>query len=234
MRYIKKKATPPDCITEYISECNSLGVPHPLLYKDFNRTKELNEVLSSEQHYICCYCQRAVKGFRIEHLYPEKGPDEKKSLELQLNYNNLFASCIDSQGKPQNLQFCDVAKGNSVIREFIKEKKCSSFFRYTLNGEIIPNGFYNTWKEYESLLSEDKDIQDAINCIKTLNLNCTTLIEYRKECIDVLIRFLSLKSLEEVQSVVNDWMSSDKYPSCFELRLQYIREKYPQIVFETE
>lgn len=110
MRYIEKKDAEPRCLSDYKAECTNLGVPEPLLYKDFNKTSELKDILCMEQHNVCCYCQRPVKGFRIEHSYPENGLDKEKSESMQLEYTNMFASCTDSQGKPQNLQYCDVAK----------------------------------------------------------------------------------------------------------------------------
>ena len=230
MRYIQKKDTPPSCLTEYIEECEKLGITPPLLYKDFNRTRELRHALSIEQHNVCCYCQREVEGrTRIEHLYPENGPDKKKSEGLQLDYHNLFASCIDSMGKAPELQCCDVAKGNTLIREFIKEAECAGFFRYTINGEIIPNGTYHKWSDYENADELPKDEQDAKNCIKTLNLNCSTLVEDRKQCVDLLISFLSQSDEAKVQRKVAQWFQSQTYPSYIELRIQYIRKKYPQI-----
>lgn len=230
MRYIQKKDIIPVCLSEYLAECDALGVPHPLLYKDFNRTSELRRELSLEQHNVCCYCQRAVEGrTRIEHLYPENGTDKQKSESLQLDYYNLFASCIDSMGKTPELQCCDVAKGNALIREFIKERDCTRYFRYTINGEIIPNGSFHTWDDYEGADQLPQDVKDAKDCIKTLNLNCSTLVEDRKRCIDTLILFLKSHEEKEVQLKVNQWLQSSTYPSYIELRLQYIRTKYPQI-----
>lgn len=144
MRYINKKDTEPECLSSYKKTCHELGVQEPLLYADFNETAKLREILSEEQHNVCCYCQRPVKGFRIEHSYPENGPDMEKSKRLQLEYSNLFASCMDSQRLPKHLQYCDVAKGNHIIREFIKEQQCQSYFRYLSTGEIEPkwNSYY--------------------------------------------------------------------------------------------
>ena len=229
MRYIEKR-TPPSCLTEYVAQCDELGVPHPLLYHDFNRTRELRSILSLEQHNVCCYCQREVEGkSRIEHLYPENGPDKEKSESLQLDYYNLFASCIDSMRKAPELQCCDVAKGNALIREFIREVDCTRYFRYTINGEIIPNGVFHTWSDYEKADALPRDVQEAKDCIVILNLNCSTLVEDRKKCIDMLILFLNQSSEDSVQHKVEQWLQSNTYPSYIELRLQYIRKKYPNI-----
>ena len=229
MRFIKKSDSIPECIIEHIEECKKLGIQPPYLYKDFNRTGELREILISEQNSICCYCQRPVAGYRIEHLYPENGPDEALSKSKQLDYYNLYASCIDSQGLPPHLQYCDVAKANKIIRPFIQEENCIEFFRYNIRGEIIPNGSYWTWDEYINNEHDDGDIIDAVDCIKTLNLNCTTLVERRKLCIDNLITIVSKKSKDEIAALINNWATSNKYPEFIDLCLQFVRRKYPDL-----
>lgn len=227
MRYIQKSDTEPACLVEYKMECKELGVPEPLLYTDFNRTGELRKVLAMEQHYVCCYCQRPVKAFRIEHSYPEHGGDEEKGKSLQLEYSNLFASCIDSQGLSPQLQYCDVAKGNTLIREFIKEKECVGYFRYLSTGEVVPNGSYYTLKEYEEAHDLSSDEKEALHVINVLNLNCSTLRAERKKCIDALLSILKKRSKEEWKEEINKWMDSETFPSFIELRLQFIN-KYLQ------
>jgi uncharacterized protein (TIGR02646 family) len=204
-----------------------LEVSETLLYKDFNRTGELRKILESEQHHVCCYCQRPVTAFRIEHSYPERGLDQEKSTSLQLEYTNLFASCIDSQRLPKNLQYCDVAKGNSLIREFIKEEECVKYFRYLSTGEVVPNGNYYTLKEYEEADDLTTDEKDALQAIKVLNLNCATLRDERKKCVDALLSVLGNKSNEEWQVEIKKWLESETFPPFIELRLQYIN-KYLQ------
>lgn len=224
MRYIQKSDKEPSCLTEYKSECRELGVPEPLLYSGFNRTSELRNILELEQHHVCCYCQRPVKAFRIEHSYPENGPDADKSKSLQLDYTNLFASCIESQGYPPELQFCDVAKGNEVIREFIKEKDCKNYFRYLSTGEIVPNGAYFTLKEYKEATSLTQDEEDALRAIEVLNLNCPALRDERKKCIDALLSVLDKKTKDEWKEEINKWLESETYPPFIELRLQYMNK----------
>lgn len=223
MRYIPKKTTEPICLSEYKDECRALNVPLPLLYKSFNRTSELSRELQEEQRYVCCYCQRAVTGFRIEHSYPENGLDKARSEALQLDYTNLFAACVDSQKRPKHLQYCDVAKGNTVIPEFIKEKDCQTHFRYLATGEIIPNGQYYTWQEYEDNVNTlPKTEQEAFYTIKALNLNCSTLREGRKMCLDELLDKLSKRTKNEWQKMISHWLASEKLPDYIELRLQYL------------
>lgn len=222
MRYIEKQNVEPACLSEYKANCRECGVKEPLLYKDFNNTGKLKQVLCLEQHNVCCYCQRPVKGFRIEHSYPEHGPDKEKSERLQLDYTNLFAACIDSQGFPASLQYCDVAKGNHIIREFIKEEKCQTFFRYLSTGEIVPNGRFHTLKEYEEADDLTADEKDALGAIRVLNLNCKTLVEDRKCCLTELLRILIERSKEDWRQQIDQWLSADTFPPYIELRLQYL------------
>lgn len=224
MRYIEKQTSEPECLTEYKDKCRELGVPEPLLYIHFNRTSELKRVLCAEQHNVCCYCQRSVKGYRIEHSYPEKSYDQQKSECLQLDYTNMFAACIDSQGLSPDMQYCDVAKGNTIIREFIKERKCQTFFRYISSGEIIPNGQFYTLKEYEESDLLNQDEKDALDAIKVLNLNCHSLVEDRKSCINGLLELITKRTKEELKKTITDWLSSDSYPPYIELRIQYLKK----------
>ncbi len=230
MRYIEKQNTEPACLSEYKVNCRKSGVQEPLLYKDFNNTGKLRQVLCLEQHNVCCYCQRPVNGFRIEHSYPEHGPDNEKSKHLQLDYTNLFASCIDSQRYSTYLQHCDVAKGNQIIREFIKEEKCQTYFRYLSTGEIIPNGRFCTLKEYEEADDLNDDEKEALDAIKVLNLNCITLVEDRKCCLTELLRTLTKRSKEEWRLQIDRWLFAETFPPYIELRLQfltqYLRDNY--------
>lgn len=225
MRYIEKQQTEPTCLSEHKKECKELGLSEPFLYEDFHRTRELKSVLCLEQHNVCCYCQRPVKGFRIEHSYPENGPDPVRSKSLQLEYSNLFASCMDSQGNTPELQYCDVHKGNQIIHEFIKEEDCQQHFRYLSTGEIVPNGQYYTWKEYLESDSLTQDEQDARNAILVLNLNCHTLVDDRKKCIDSILELKEKRMKEEWQATLKSWLECETYPPYIELRIQYI-EKY--------
>ena len=224
MRYINKQDTEPECLSSYKKNCRKLGVQEPLLYADFNQTAKLRNILCEEQHNVCCYCQRPVKGFRIEHSYPENGPDREKSQRLQLEYTNLFASCLDSQRFPKHLQYCDVAKGNHIIREFIKEKGCVSYFRYLSTGEIVPNGTYTTWKEYVEATDLSRDEVDAMNAINILNLNCHSLVEARKVCLTELLTIISKRNKIEWKQTIDEWLSSPTYPAFIELRLQYLNK----------
>ena len=224
MRYIKKSSSEPQCLADYKKECEENQVPKPYLYKDFNRTRELRHILIAEQHDVCCYCQRHCKAYRTEHSYPENGSDVSESVKQQLEYANLFASCIDSSGNAPADQYCDVAKGNKIIREFIKEKSCQLYFRYNSIGQIIPNGSYHVWNEYVDAKVLTKDEEDARDAICALNLNHHTLVEARKTCLDALLSVLNKKTKEEWETTIDKWLHADVFPDFIELRIQYIQK----------
>ena len=156
-------------------------------------------------------------------------------LFFKIYYNNLFACCVDSKGhkkKEQYLQYCGESKGNKVIRAFIREKQCASFFRYTINGEIIPNGEYGTWREYEEDTQLFGDIKDAKESIDVLNLNCPTLVNDRKELINIILNFLLKYDQTIVEEKVKEWISGESFPSYVDMRIQYVKHRYPEIEFK--
>lgn len=117
-----------------------------------------------------------------------------------------------------------MAKGNHIIREFIKEQERKSFFRYLSTGEIVPNGTYTTWKEYVEAEDLSRNETDAVNAINILNLNCHSLVKARKTCLTELLLLLPKRDKDEWQQTIDEWISSSTYPAFIELRLQYLRK----------
>lgn len=240
MRYIEKQAEP-DFHTRWVAHSQQQG--NSPLYRNYSQKKRLNDHLRAEQHNICCYCQRPtdhfyepsrggvgtirLKGSRNEHLYPENGHPE--SIARQVDYNNLFACCVDSMGHKEfekHLRYCDVAKDNDIIPELITEPECESYFRYTLEGEIIPNGDLKTWDEYDNCTSALPAKQDeARTCIRVLNLNCVTLMADRVQCIAAFVGLAKDKSAEELSELKAKWLSSPSYPAYISLLIQLIDKR---------
>lgn len=237
MRYIEKQAEP-----EFHTRCVTHSQQHgdAPLYKNYSQKKRLNDFLRTEQHNICCYCQRPIdhfyepskggvgavkeKGSRNEHLYPKN--DHPESIARQVDYHNLFACCVDSMGHKEyekHLRYCDVAKDNDIIPELIKEQECESYFRYTLEGEIIPNGDFKTWDEYDKYTDAlPTKLDEARTCIRVLNLNCVTLKSDRKQCISTFVGFAKDKSAEELCTLKAKWLSSPSYPAYISILIQLI------------
>ncbi len=233
MRFIKKTVAP-QCLIDYVSEQRAASLE--IGYNLFPHKRALNDALRAEQHSICCYCQRtidhfntpALRGSRNEHLYPENRQDDPKSQELQLEYTNIFACCMDSMGhnkREKHLMYCDVAKGNQLIRGFIQEENCEENFRYNILGEIIPNGDYGTWNDYKDDPTLTGSLLDARNTIAILNLNSPTLVADRKDCVTDLVKYFSNRSREQIETIVSSWINSEQYPPYLSLRLQLVARR---------
>lgn len=232
MRYIKK-GQEPAFMSQWKAQCRQAG--QLLAYNDFNNKAKLNEILRAEQHHICCYCQQRLSHFQgdkaggshNEHLVPEFG--EYGDFDKQMDYSNLYACCIDSRGlkkKERAKRHCGEAKEDKLIRGFIQEKNCSSFFRYNILGEIIPNGEYDSWADYmkhEADLSGD--VKDAMEAISVLNLNCHFLKEDRKRDLDALVRVINLLSKEKVNEKMREFERAETYPRYIDMLLYFMAKK---------
>ncbi|MDF5726209.1 MAG: TIGR02646 family protein [Rhizonema sp. PD37] len=142
-------------------------------YDNYSKKDELRASILTEQGHICCYCMQRISDSRmkIEHW---KSQDDYP--ELQLDYNNLLGACQGGEGSPKHLQHCDTRKGNTeiTINPLDTIKNCEDVIRFLGNGQIY---------------SEDSAIDTELNDI--LNLNTETLINHRKEVLDLAIRQLS-------------------------------------------
>lgn len=204
-------------------------------YDSFGYKRELNDVLRKEQHGICCYCQRRVDHFQgdkatgahNEHLIPENGP--QGVFEQQMDYGNLYACCIESQGtrkKEKSKIHCGEAKADDLIYPFIQMKNCSDYFKYNNNGEILPAGAFDTWNEYiasESTLNGL--VLDAFKTIKILNLNCLSLVVDRKKTIQALISLISKMDKVTVARKMNEFENLQTFPVFIDMLLYYMKRK---------
>lgn len=108
-------------------------------YKDLQRDVKcaLKQALIEEQGYLCCYCECRISDVtsHIEHFKPKGKPTYAS---LQLDYENLFASCTKRPtGAPE--EHCGHKKGDAFMDALVSplEADCASHFTYTLNGHIV-------------------------------------------------------------------------------------------------
>ncbi|WP_446785879.1 retron system putative HNH endonuclease [Macellibacteroides fermentans] len=200
-----------------------------LVYNDFDKKKELNNLLIEEQGGICCYCQQRITELKItktigdahnEHLIPQSARED-----LQTNHGNLFACCCFSAGFPKNLQHCGEAKKNELIYEFIKWVDCDRYFKYNILGEITPVGPYQSYKDFvdnEVLL--DTKQKKALEAIKVLNLNQSSLQEERRKDIIALIKIIDPLTVEDVRFKMEEF-NSMPYIRFIDTILYYMRKK---------
>lgn len=131
-----------------------------LSHNDKNRLKSY---LISEQGGICAYCMCRIKSetSTIEHYNP-------RSLkpELSLDYNNLFAVCINGRNDTKHDRQCDVSRGDTALTLNPCRECDMKHIRYKSNGEIVSDiDSFNT------------------DLTVTLNLNNQTLKNNRKSAL---------------------------------------------------
>jgi len=158
-------------------------------YDNYREKDELRDYLATEQGYICCYCMQRITSnaetMKIEHYKPQK-----KYPQLQLDYQNLLASCKGNDGGPKHLpRHCDTSKGEQeiTINPIDKISNCERVIKYRKNGWIY---------------SDDPIINYELNNI--LNLNTQILVYYRKAVIDQVI-----KELTNIKGKKAAWSVSD-------------------------
>lgn len=165
MRYIQK-GTEPISFTQWKQQNPGAR------YKNLEGAikQELKQSLIDEQKSLCCYCERRIisENSHIEHFKP-KGNDKYRHLEL--DYNNLHASCFRFNPKEEELRQCGHRKGRQISKTLLSplDKNCSTHFSYTLDGKI--HGIDSKGKE----------------AIEVYNLNSALLIKSRKQLIDFFL-----------------------------------------------
>nr|WP_321377910.1 retron system putative HNH endonuclease [uncultured Bacteroides sp.] len=232
MRYIKKRvgSEAAELLKTWIKRRKAAG--QNLLYVDFDKKKELNDNLRSEQKGICCYCQQKIThyqgdnngGSHNEHLIPENG--EYGRQDLQVVHHNLYASCNYSKGKCKGDQHCGEAKHDKLIAAFIKRIDCDKYFKYNVIGEILPSGPYNSHQEYEEHYGDlTNDQRDAYDTIQTLNLNHESIKQLRKGDQKELFKILGGKTREQVRTYIQTINTKDQYPRFIDMLLYYMKQK---------
>lgn len=204
----------------------------PLAYRDFRDKKELNAALRFAQHGICCYCQKRIdhyqkpkeRGAHNEHLVPENG--RHGVFAKQMDYDNLYACCIESQGMETSKTHCGEHKKDGVVYPFVQKENCRKFFRYNVLGEIIPNGEYNKWDDYKvhrNLL--EGMVRMAADAIDTLNLNCNSLKSERREALDSLMTCVMGMDAKAIKNKMMEFECRHLYPEFIDMLLYFLERK---------
>lgn len=184
MKHIEKKA-PPESLETYKQEENAAfkRLPSPI-------KKALKLQLIDEQGGLCCYCGNRItyETSNIEHFKPK---DDSLFPELQLEYSNLFSSCLGGQiDRQTNSRFplsCDAKKNNSIIDVCPTDPDCEEQFMYDDDGNIYG--------------CSDK----ARTAIAVLGLNNEVIKNRRKAAIDAYLG-LGLTT--------DEWKSEIEHLSC--------------------
>jgi uncharacterized protein (TIGR02646 family) len=183
------------------------------LYANLREKDRLLETLLKGQGGLCCYCGREAKfeNSHIEHFKPQS-----QYSHLEVDYDNLHASCIKSPA-PGSIKHCGHAKGDNFDENlFISpiDADCEKRFLYTLEGEI--------WSKDPS----DKASEYMIN---TLNLNASPLVGRRKEVLTrtlspELLNNISIEELQKLRTVYQERDLNGLYQEFRHVLSRYIDE----------
>lgn len=229
MRFIVKTSSPPT-LEQWKIDRKAIG--QSCTYGDLSGQPQtdLKTTLLTEQKSLCCYCQQVItnQSSTIEHFLPQA-----KFKLHEVDYLNLHLVCKCSRGLKANDTYCDVRKGNDLVINAILHPDCESFFRYTKNGEIIPNdSSYSNFEAFEKNLNKlTLKNQSIIHLIKVLNLNSPDLVAKRKkQTNDVLTLVRSLNTKAKVDAYIakeDAKPKSIRFPSLIKYYLKIHRNKVP-------
>ncbi len=221
MKYISK-AKEPDSLKAYKGLESEDWQPS---YGDMDKD-DLRRSLLEEQGHLCCYCMNRIGAgvSRIEHFLPQHTFREE-----ELNYSNLFLACSVSEGLPPSQQHCDIIKGDKLIPKYISHPRCSAYFRYNLDGEILPFGSYTSIKScvknLDRLNAEQKTV---LATIELLNLNTERLESQRKSVICELFKRLGGLGKDRIEQEIQEYENKDddgKFKSFCEVVLHFLNER---------
>lgn len=188
MKYIKKN-TEPEAFAQWKTENPNATYKDDLCRHRDNAASiartALKRSLLAEQKFICCYCECEINetDSHIEHFRPK---DATQFPELQLDYNNLLASCTKvPTGSPD--EHCGHRKSNFFSTDLVSplEPDCSSHFGYLMDGSVC-----------------GLDARGRIT-IQKLNLDSHLLNSKRKILIDY---FLDIDSIEQAQKEIEEYL----------------------------
>ncbi len=196
MRYIEKHYDTPTVI-QHEQELSSVNLDEAsllkrketekldgnLFYKEQIRStrciphwKDLQAQMCQDQGGVCCYCGLKLQFPDTQHYSVEHVKPRSKFPELVGEYKNLLLSChsseferaqlketIYSKKERKNALHCDEFKDNKELNYSPLQADCALHFLYKLNGEVK---------------GRDKEAEADI---ETLNLNCHSLKERRRE-----------------------------------------------------
>lgn len=186
MKHIEKKPSPSAFekwkkVTGSVANYNNI----PAEIKSIVR-----ENLLDEQYFLCCYCGLSLtrNNVHIEHFRPQS-----KFKSLQLDYNNLHASCMgklihyDSSG--ELLDFCGHSKKDWFDEELMVsplDPNCESYFEYGFNGTVRATNHH----------------QGASETIWRLGLNTYLPRKQREEAINAVLELIDISDERQINDMI--------------------------------
>jgi uncharacterized protein (TIGR02646 family) len=175
MLHVKHNLSEPNKLRIRKSQLDGGVASNPMeAWNKFSGKDELRQDLLLIQKGLCAYCENKLNtdlGYHIEHIVPKAG-----NPHLTFEYTNLILSCIASEQLKNNTATSGISCGHAKKSMYDKDlfvspasTGCERYFRYELNGEIVPN---------PHLDSNNRD--KATYTIDLLKLNCLRLIRERE------------------------------------------------------
>jgi uncharacterized protein (TIGR02646 family) len=228
MRFIEKTSSPAS-LEAWKTRRNNAN--QSLNYRELSGVPQLDlkTQLIDEQKHICCYCQQVITkdNSTIEHFLPQS-----KFKLHEVDYLNLHLVCNHSRGLRGDKKYCDVKKENELIVNTILHPDCEEFFKYSANGEILPNNpnyhnFNNFIKNMSSLSIRD---QALVQLIRALNLNAEEIVNRRLKILKDLLKIID-REFDSIQKIDNYFnreklkVKSSRFPSLVKYYLTLKRHK---------
>lgn len=224
MKYIEKKPEPASLTklknlkyTDYKPQFHNLPV---------NVWNDIMNQLLLDQGCLCCYTLDEItpETAMLVHFYPtDYFP------ELELEYRNLFLALRQPDGLPPDYKVGYQAKENTIVPNYLSDRRCASYFRYNTLGEILPAGtgqlrtIRKCKDNYKKLTPEQ---QMVLNTIDVLNLNAEQLKDQRKIIYQEVLNSVRKLSKAQIQRVVMNLRQRDaktgKYRRFNEVIIHYL------------
>lgn len=227
MRFIEKTSSPASLETW---KTTRKATGQSCTYGDLSGQPQtdLKTQLLLEQKNLCCYCQQIISNgsSTIEHFLPQA-----KFKLHEVDYLNLHLVCTCSRGLKGANRYCDVSKGNDLVVNAILHPDCESFFRFTANGEILPNDYtFKNFSDFKKNLGKlSIQNQAIVHMINVLNLNSIDLVTKRKKTtkdifkvidkLDTVVKIDAYLAKEDAKT------SSSRFPSLIKYYLITKRSK---------
>lgn len=208
MKFINKNSSP----IAYDKYCKRKDAAYSDLQNNNVIKKVLKKSLLKEQGYICCYCGCKITedNMIIEHLLPRS-----RYPNIELDYNNLLASCdggrkkrtennkINTQKNNIIPECCDSAKKNNEIKITPLMPKCEESFLFDDEGKIYP-------------MPGNTDAKDTIN---VLSLNAPSLNHKRKAAIEAYKYIVDENNCQVFLEDIEKCNANFEYePFCFVIK----------------
>lgn len=159
----------------------------------------VRESLLEEQYGLCCYCGLGLtrNNMHIEHFRPQS-----KFKSLQLDYQNMHASCMGKLIHHESIEefsdFCGHSKKDWFDEQLTVsplDPDCESYFEYGFDGTIAAAYHH----------------KGAGETIFRLGLNTYLPIKQREEAIDAILELIDITDINQIIDMIEFLETPDEF-----------------------